>query len=241
MPTTTYQYHHIGLPTLIPKKNEEYNAEMKFFASGYFESEFGIEWLRFEDDTPIHPLIKTVPHVAFVVPNMQIAIKGEKVIYGPSHPANGVTVCFIVKNGAPIEFLEFEKPEQEIWPNATKIVSTCTENGRLKFSFQYFGIPSAIKRDKEFVLNNFQSLNPRSLPHTNGIQWMRFHEDSSIPEVVQKTAHIAFQVTDLDEAIKSRTILVNPYIPAEGVRVAFIIENDVPIGFFEIHSFQSSL
>ena len=43
-----YKYHHIGLPTATPQKNEEYNEEWKFYGSGYFESQYGIEWLRIQ-------------------------------------------------------------------------------------------------------------------------------------------------------------------------------------------------
>ena len=67
-------------------------------------------------------LIKTVPHVAFVVDDLAAALAGKEVIVPPSSPAEGVKVAFIVDNGAPIEFLQFDKPESEIWPHETKFV-----------------------------------------------------------------------------------------------------------------------
>jgi len=36
------------------------------------------------------------------------------------YPANGVTVAFIVDHGAPIEFLQFDRPESEVWPHDGK-------------------------------------------------------------------------------------------------------------------------
>ena len=81
---------------------------------GYETSEFHIQWHRFDDDCPLHPLIKTIPHVAFKVPDLQEAIKGKKVILEPYFPLKGYQVAFIEENGAPIEFVETDLTEEEI-------------------------------------------------------------------------------------------------------------------------------
>ncbi|MCK5146545.1 hypothetical protein KAR48_07305 [bacterium] len=104
-----YKYHHIGLIVTTPQKNEVYNKDMKYYASGYFESQFGIELLRFEKESHLHPLVKTVPHIAFVVDDIEEAISGKKVIIEPNNPVDDVTICFIEENGAPIEFLHIKK------------------------------------------------------------------------------------------------------------------------------------
>ncbi len=39
----------------------------------------------------------------------------------PNSPTAGVTVAFIVDHGAPIEFLQFDRPESEIWPHPSKV------------------------------------------------------------------------------------------------------------------------
>jgi len=61
--------------------------------------------------------LKTVPHIAFAVEDINIAIKGKKVLIKPNSPAKGTTVAFIEDNGAPIEFIQFENKEYEVWPN----------------------------------------------------------------------------------------------------------------------------
>lgn len=114
------QYHHIGIPTDKPLPKQDYNPDWKLTASGYFESRFGVEWLSFDPDCPLPDLIKTVPHVAFVVDDLDAALVGKEVLVEPNSPADGVTVAFIVENGAPIEFLQFDRPESEIWPHPTK-------------------------------------------------------------------------------------------------------------------------
>jgi hypothetical protein len=81
------------------------------YGSGYETSPYGVEWMRFEPNSPLPELVKTVPHVAFVVDDLQAAIDGKDILIKPNSPTDGVSVAFIVDNGAPIEFLQFEKPE----------------------------------------------------------------------------------------------------------------------------------
>jgi hypothetical protein len=117
-------YHHIGIPTTKPLPEEDYIDQYKLYASGYMQSPYGVEWMKFDPDCDLPELIKTVPHVAFVVDDISAAIAGKEVLIKPNSPAEGVTVAFIVDNGAPIEFLQFDRPESEIWPQAAKFRTT---------------------------------------------------------------------------------------------------------------------
>ncbi len=111
-----YRYHHIGIPTDQPMAGECYLEQLKMHAAGFEESRFGVEWLRFDHDCPLPELVKTVPHVAFVVEDLAAALEGEKVIIPPNSPSPGVTVAFIEHQGAPVEFLEFDDADSAIWP-----------------------------------------------------------------------------------------------------------------------------
>jgi catechol 2,3-dioxygenase-like lactoylglutathione lyase family enzyme len=104
------RYHHIGIPTREKRPNEEYLRDFKVYVSGYDDSPFGVEWLRFEDDSPLPALVKGVPHVAFEVSDLATAIAGRGILIEPNSPSEGVTVAFIVDDGAPIELLEFSRP-----------------------------------------------------------------------------------------------------------------------------------
>jgi len=112
------QYHHIGIPTDRPLPRADYNERYKLYASGYVESPYGVEWMKFDPDCPLPELVKTVPHVAFVVEDLEAALAGQDVLIPPNRPTEGVRVAFIVDHGAPIEFLQFDRPEAEIWPGA---------------------------------------------------------------------------------------------------------------------------
>lgn len=115
-----YEYHHMGIPTTESREGEEYVPEFKMYVSGYETSEFRIEWMRFDEDCDLHPLIKAVPHVAFKVNNIEEAIKGKKVLLKPYYPLEGFRVAFIEDGGAPIEFIQTDLTEEEIIALAKK-------------------------------------------------------------------------------------------------------------------------
>lgn len=112
------RYHHIGIPTQIPRDGEVYLERFMMYTSGFETSKFGVEWLRFETDAPFPDLVKTIPHVAFVVDDLVAAIAGKELLIQPNSPSDGVTVAFIVDNGAPVELLQFDGPEYEVWPGS---------------------------------------------------------------------------------------------------------------------------
>lgn len=106
-----WKYHHLGIPTHMKMPNERYLPQFKLYVSGFSTSPFGVEWMRFEEDSPISKLIQTVPHIAFEVENLDFELKNHdlNVISEPNPPADGIRVAMIEHNGAPIELIEFEK------------------------------------------------------------------------------------------------------------------------------------
>lgn len=102
------KYHHTGIPTEIERPGEEYLHRYKMYVSGFDTSPFGVEWMRFEPDSPLPEIVKTVPHVAFQVDDLEAAIAGHEILIAPNSPSEGVRVAFILHNGAPIEFITFE-------------------------------------------------------------------------------------------------------------------------------------
>ena len=102
-------YHHMGIPTKEKKANETYVPQYKLYVSGFSTSPFGVEWMRFDADSEIHPLIQTIPHLAFIVENLDYELANRKfnIITEPNEPSNGVRVAMIEHDGAPIELMEF--------------------------------------------------------------------------------------------------------------------------------------
>lgn len=104
------KYHHVGIPTTVPREGETYLSAFKMFVAGFGANPYGIEWMRFEPDCPLPDIVKRIPHVAFEVDDLAGEIEGREVIIAPNSPSEGVVVAFIVEDGAPVEFLQFDAP-----------------------------------------------------------------------------------------------------------------------------------
>lgn len=114
------RFYHVGIPTSNKLPNEDYNESLKLHAAGYFDSPYAIEWHNFDDDNELPDIIKQVPHVAFVVGDLEAALEGKQVILPPESPSEGVTIAFILDGRNLIELMQFDKPEQEVWPHPCK-------------------------------------------------------------------------------------------------------------------------
>ena len=101
------RYHHLGIPTTEPREGETFLPEFGMHVKGFETNPFGIEWIRFEEGSPLPELVKKVPHLAFEVDELDSALEGLEVLIPPNSPSPGVRVAFIVHDGVPVEFLEF--------------------------------------------------------------------------------------------------------------------------------------
>jgi hypothetical protein len=109
-----WRYHHLGIPTKEAKPGEVHLPHLKIHVSGFTTSPFGIEWMRFDDDCPVDERVRTIPHIAFEVDDLdrELAACGLEVLCPPVAPSAGVRAAMVLHDGAPIELIEFKK----IWP-----------------------------------------------------------------------------------------------------------------------------
>jgi hypothetical protein len=103
-----WRYHHIGIPTDAKRPGEIYLERFKMYVSVFETNPCGIQWMRFEPDSLVHELVKSVPHIAFEVDDLQAAIAGKQILTEPNSPSEGVTVAMILDSGAPVELMEFK-------------------------------------------------------------------------------------------------------------------------------------
>jgi len=107
-----YRYHHLGIPTSERRPNERYLPEFGVFVSGYETSPFRIEWMRFEEGSPVPDLVQRLPHVAFEVDDLEASLEGREVLIEPNSPSPGVRVAFIVDDGAPVELMQIDSGDR---------------------------------------------------------------------------------------------------------------------------------
>jgi len=114
----TYTLHHIGIPTEIPQAGERYAAKAGMYTADDLTGPVPVQWHRFEPTSPLHPLLRTQPHVAYKVDDLAAAIAGHTVILGPYEPIDDYRVAVIDNAGMPVEFIETTLSDDEIWGRA---------------------------------------------------------------------------------------------------------------------------
>jgi hypothetical protein len=99
-------FSHVGIPTSVVQANEIYLEGAKVYVTDFNVSENKIEWLRFEDDSPLPEQLKTIAHVAYEVDDLDQALAGKEILIEPFEPMEGLKVAFILDEGAPVEFMQ---------------------------------------------------------------------------------------------------------------------------------------
>ena len=97
------QYTHTGVPTTQEKKWAGYVAALGVHYTDPKDDPYGIEWLKFDADSPIDKTIRTQTHAAFLVDDLNAALAGKKVLLTPMSPLPGLMIAYIDHEGAVIE------------------------------------------------------------------------------------------------------------------------------------------
>ena len=100
--------------------------------------------------------------------------------------------------------------------------------------YHHLGIPTKEKLRDEVYLERFKMYVSGYGENPYGIEWMRFEDDADFPDIVKNLPHIAFEVDDLEEAIRGKNVIIEPNSPSPGVLVAFIENNGAPIELLQI-------
>ncbi|MFC2113369.1 hypothetical protein ACFLTA_08890 [Bacteroidota bacterium] len=101
-----YKFSHMGIPTTDEKDWDGFYEPGKIHFTDFSKDEFGIEWIKCDADSPMPEMFQTVPHVAYLVDNIEDALTGREILVETFSPGEGVRVAFIVHNGSPVEFME---------------------------------------------------------------------------------------------------------------------------------------
>ncbi|MCU6671544.1 hypothetical protein M8013_22760 [Enterobacteriaceae bacterium H4N4] len=114
-----YTFHHFGIPVNTELEHATYSEKAGMYTLDN-PGKFRVQWHQFTEDSPLHPLLKTVPHVAFKVDSLAEAIAGEEVILGPYEPIDDYFVAVINDSGVPIELIQTTISDETLWERARK-------------------------------------------------------------------------------------------------------------------------
>jgi hypothetical protein len=103
-----------------------------------------------------------------------------------------------------------------------------TRNG-VQYEFHHMGVPTQDVKPNERYNAQYGTYTSDSDCSLVRIQWHRFDADSSAGPLLRTLPHPAFKVSNLAAALEGQTILLGPYEPIEGFRVAIIEDGGMPI------------
>lgn len=106
--------------------------------------------------------------------------------------------------------------------------------GRQTLTFNHIGVPTTRSFSGERRLEHLKMTVSDHRANAFGIQWQRFDDDAPYPDLVKTTAHVAFEVDDVYEAIKDQTVIIQPNSPSPGVIVAFIEVDGAPVELLSV-------
>lgn len=103
------EFSHIGVPTDEPKDGEVFVEATRVWITNFAKHPFHIEWLRFEDDSPVTGPVRENAHVAYRVESIEAVAAGMRVLLEPFVPLEGVRVAFFeTDDGGVVELMEYE-------------------------------------------------------------------------------------------------------------------------------------
>lgn len=85
--------------------------------------------------------------------------------------------------------------------------------------FNHIGIPTTVRFDGEIPLPHLQMTVSDHQDNPFGIQWQRYWEGAPYPDLVKSVPHVAFEVDDLEEALKVSTSSSNRTAPAQALEL----------------------
>lgn len=99
-------FHHVGIPTTKKRPGETYLEGARLYVTNAEAHPHRIEWLRFESGSPLPAVLQSQPHVAFMVDDLNAAMKGKNVLIEPFVPMPGLIVGFTIEDDALIEYMQ---------------------------------------------------------------------------------------------------------------------------------------
>lgn len=101
-------YNHTGIPVFEKQDDMMYVECLKVWITDASKHPYKIEFLYFEPDSPVAAMAQEEPHVAYVVENIEEAVKGKSVLI-PVTDMGAMKIAYVYDAGVPVEFIEKKK------------------------------------------------------------------------------------------------------------------------------------
>jgi hypothetical protein len=115
------RFDHVGVVTSERKRDESWVEATRVWVTSPRAHPYNVEFLRFEPDSPVTGPLRTEPHVAYRVEDVEGSVRraeadGATVLAEPFDVGGGfVRVGFVQFDGAVVEFMQYANPLEEGW------------------------------------------------------------------------------------------------------------------------------
>ena len=103
-----FEFDHIGLITEQRHQGEIFVEATRVWVTDPKNHPYSIEWLRFEPDSSVTGLVRTKPHIAFRVDNIDKASHGLKVLLEPFDVGFAMVGFYQSEDNAVIELMQYK-------------------------------------------------------------------------------------------------------------------------------------
>jgi hypothetical protein len=111
MNTVRLEFDHVGIPSTDVQPGETFFEETRVWVTDPRQHPQRLEFLRFEDDSPVTGPLRDQVHLGYRVPKgtlEALMAAPDEVILGPWESVKDVLRAgFVVKDGACIEYVEY--------------------------------------------------------------------------------------------------------------------------------------
>jgi hypothetical protein len=110
------RFDHVGIVTQDAQPGESWVESTRCWVTSPRAHPFNVEYLRYEPDSPVSGPLRTQPHVAYRVDDVDRAVMGRTILLEPFDVGGGfVRVAFVEVDGAVVEFMQYANPSEEGW------------------------------------------------------------------------------------------------------------------------------
>jgi len=99
-------FHHFGVPTKTKYEGAMFIEGAKVHVTDPEKHPYRIEFVRFEKGGPLPKEVQKNPHAAFMVDDIEAAVKGQKVLVAPCAVSAELKIAFIMDGDAVIELMQ---------------------------------------------------------------------------------------------------------------------------------------
>ena len=102
------KFHHVGIPVFEQQEDMVFVDACKVWVTDCAVSQYKVEYLFFEPDSPMPAAIQDETHIAYEVDDLEAAVEGKSILVPICEPMPGLRMAFVYDEGLAVEFLQIE-------------------------------------------------------------------------------------------------------------------------------------